>query len=183
MITVQEGVKYLLEGGIVSYPTEGVYGLGVDALNMKAVERLCLLKERSMSKGLIVLVNNLCVVEKWVIPLNEHEQKKFYQKNNGYHFTWVVPVSKDCPDYLSGSHNTLAIRLTSHPVAHELCALLKRPLISTSANLQGQEAALTASTVEKYFNDQISGIVQGNVGCLGSATRIQDIKTDQVYRI
>ncbi len=183
ILSIREGIDELNNGEIIAYPTEGVYGIGCNARNLKSVIKIAELKQRPIEKGMIILISDLKIIKDWIVGLPEEEIKKLYTEYSGYTYTWLLPKSLNCPYEVSGDSDCLAVRITQHPVAKALCLSLNAPLISTSANPQSLPSAKTVEEVSKYFNGKISGIVSGEVGSLRDATRIQNIKTDQFIRI
>jgi len=165
-------------GGVFAYPTEAVYGLGCDPDNKDAVQHLLLLKDRPINKGLILIAANFSHVEKYLKPLNE-AQKKLTSPSDT---TYIFPALSSAPKWLTGDFDSLAIRISKHPIVRELCKTLDSALISTSANLSGQEPAKTASEVYQQFGEKIDAILDGETGDLDKPTVIRDSITAQIIR-
>jgi len=160
---IREAVRQLHAGGIIAYPTETVYGLGCDPFNGHAVLHLLSLKQRSMAQGVILIASELAQLEPLLLPLNTATRKRVCGKTPAP-VTWVLPCRPETPAWLRGEHDSLAIRLTSHPLAAELCHAWGKPLVSTSANLHGRMPATSAIQVRKAFNDQLDCILSGPHG-------------------
>ncbi len=160
---IREAVRQLHAGGIVAYPTETVYGLGCDPFNGLAVMHLLSLKQRAMTQGVILSASKLAQLEPLLQPLKPATRKRVIS-NGPTPVTWVLPCVPETPAWLRGKHDTLAIRLTSHPLASELCSAWGRPLVSTSANIHGRHPANSASQVRKAFNNQLDCILYGPRG-------------------
>lgn len=167
-----------LEGLVFAYPTEAVYGLGCDPANENAVTRLLEIKQRPVSKGLILIASDFSQVQSYLKPLNSN-QIAFTQASET---TYIYPVSHDAPKWLTGEFDSLAVRITKHPLVRELCELLNSALVSTSANLTGEEPAKTASEVNAVFNGIIGAILDGETGELDKPTEIRDSISGQIIR-
>lgn len=183
MNQIQEAVAVLNNGGIIAYPTEAVFGLGCDPLNEKAVAQLLKLKNRAVEKGLILIGASWEQIQDYIdikkIP--EIRLKEILKTWPGP-VTWVFPAATFAPKWITGKHATIAIRLTNHPIAKSICESFGKPLVSTSANLDGQFPARTALEVEKIFADKIALVVNGDVGGLDKPTEIRDAISGKVLR-
>ncbi len=122
---LRHAVRLLRGGGIVAYPTEGVYGLGCDPLDGAAVTRLLALKGRSRRKGLILIAASFERVRPFLAPLDPELEAAARADWPGP-VTWVLPAAPATPAWLTGGRQTLAVRVTAHPVAAALCRELRR---------------------------------------------------------
>ncbi|OYQ73443.1 L-threonylcarbamoyladenylate synthase [Wohlfahrtiimonas sp. G9077] len=183
LLTVEEGAAALIAQEIIVYPTEGVYGIGGDARNVELAKKICAIKGRPLSKGLIVLVDDLSRLGDWIIPLTDEQKARMKTLDYGFHHTWLVPKTANCPVELSGDSDDLAVRLTTHDTARALCEKLGAPLISTSANAQGEPSILTEDDALAFDHPFIFGVVDGKLGGLPQATKIQHVVTGEVYRV
>jgi L-threonylcarbamoyladenylate synthase len=126
------------------------------------VERLLRLKHRRRNKGLILIAANFKQVERYLKPVRPQQQQQL--KLAGAHMiTYLMPALHSAPRWLRGSHDTLAIRLTAHKPAVQLCRGVGSALVSTSANLSGQRAAKTYAQCQRLFADQV-WVLPGRVG-------------------
>lgn len=172
--------QVLSEGGIIVYPTEGVYGLGCDPFNETAVLRLLKIKKRNVDKGLILIAASWDQVQKLVkIDLDKCTAIKL---NNDYPTTWVFPATKKAPSWITGKFNTIAIRVISHPIAKEICQKFNGPIVSTSANLAKQQPIKSLNKLNGQLKDAVDLIVNGRVGGLKKPTQICDVKTGKIIR-
>ena len=158
---VEEARRLLKQGIIIAYPTESVYGLGCDPFNKRAVEKILTLKQRDVSKGLILLIADWSQLSPLIsaIPEGALDQVK---KTWPGPVTWIFPKSTIIPDWVSGDHSGVAIRMSAHPVARQLC--LDMPVISTSANLSGHEPAIDIDGVCTQFPRGIDILLAGDLG-------------------
>jgi len=178
---IKKAVAILRQGGIIAYPTEGVYGLGCDPFNEKAVLRLLKLKQRSVDKGLILIASQWTQLENLVKPIAKKLLSKVQATWPGP-VTWVFPAINKAPAWICGAHDSVAIRVTNYPVAYALCEAYGRPIVSTSANLEGQPVTRNSKEVRKQFPRGIDFILPGTAGNLKSPTMIRDILTGKVLR-
>ena len=162
-------VSALTSGEIIAYPSEGVWGLGCDPHNRDAVKKILKIKERSMTKGLIVVGSRISHLEKFA-NIKKYE-KIFKSKWPGPH-TWIFPTDK-APEWITGGSKSIALRLSNHKIIKIICDAYSGAIVSTSANKEGQKASKTIHEVRKNFPDIF--YVKGETGNLEGSTPIQDI--------
>lgn len=162
MIRYSNIAGYLRRGGLIAYPTESCYGLGCDPANRAAVLRLLKLKRRPQRKGLILIASSYRQLSRYLQPITPAEQIKL-QCDGAQAVTYLMPVKKTAPRWLRGAHDTLAVRLTAHPVARQLCDTAGSALVSTSANRSGQRPAKTYAECRRLFGREV-WVLPGKVG-------------------
>ncbi|MCW9013397.1 MAG: Sua5/YciO/YrdC/YwlC family protein [Gammaproteobacteria bacterium] len=177
---IKNAASICRQGGVIAYPTESVYGLGCDPLNQLAVFRLLYLKQRPVEKGLILLASDIQQLLPFITP-NASQLKKLTTIPDKP-TTWLVPASSLAPDWITGRHKKLAVRITQHKTARALCDALGFPLVSTSANRDSRPPAKTALKVKQYFGNEIDFILAGATGKLDKPTEIKDLDTNQIIR-
>jgi L-threonylcarbamoyladenylate synthase len=153
---------YLKRGGLIAYPTESCYGLGCDPDNRNAVQRILKLKQRPQRKGLILIASDYQQVARYLQPLTPAEQTRL-QNDGAKAVTYLMPVKSTCPRWLRGGHDTLAVRMTAHPVARNLCRSAGSALVSTSANRSGQRPVKTYAECRRMFGKKV-WVLRGRVG-------------------
>jgi L-threonylcarbamoyladenylate synthase len=170
-------VRLLQQQAVIAYPTESVWGLGCDPDSLPAVEKLLRLKGRSASKGLILIAASAEQFAPYLTGLESDALKRF-QTPQQKPTTWLVPSNGCVPEWISGGHDTLALRVTDHPLAAALCRLFGGPLVSTSANPQGRPAATSAEQVQAYFGQAAEGnaIDAQTPGTVGDAIKPSEIR-------
>lgn len=168
-------------GGVIAYPTEAVYGLGCDPWNADAVARILEIKGRSAEKGLILIATVLEQLLPFVAPLPIELHDKVMATWPGP-VTWVMPVRPTTPDWLTGGRDTIAVRVTDHPIASNLCRASGTALVSTSLNRAGAEPLRCAADVRFRFGSQLDWVVSGAVGGLARPTTIMDARTGKTLR-
>ncbi len=177
---ITAAVEQLKAGRVIAYPTEAVYGLGCDPLNEQAVMHLLAIKQRPIEKGLILIAANLEQLRPYLI-LTDDIVAKITPTWPGP-VTWAIPAQVNVPKWLTGEHNTLAVRVTSHPVVQQLCACYGGAIVSTSANATTEPAMRTAAQVLAAFAHSDIFILDGNVGELQQETAIYDAVSGERLR-
>lgn len=178
---LSEAIKVLSDGGIIAYPTEAVYGLGCDPFNETAVKRLLAIKQRSVEQGLILIAAEWQQVAHLVEPI-PHEKMALVQATWPGPVTWLFPASSAVPPWIRGQHKTIAIRITAHSIAKQLCQRFNKPIVSTSSNISGQPPMLDTISVKIAFNHVIDYILPGRVGNLAKPTEIRDALSGKIIR-
>jgi len=177
---IREAVRRIAAGGIVAYPTETVYGLGCDPFNGTAVLRLLDLKQRNIDHGVILIASHFMQLEPLLLPLAPAIRKRVSaQQDNPV--TWTLPCPPEVPTWLRGRHATLAVRITTHPVASALCERWNGPLVSTSANIHGHLPAASALDIYNIFNGSLDYVLHGECGT-GHASTIRDGLSGKILR-
>ncbi|GGF64784.1 Sua5/YciO/YrdC/YwlC family protein [Alteromonas lipolytica] len=169
-------------GKLLVYPTEAVMGIGCDPDNEEAVLALLALKQRPVEKGLILLAANYSQLLPYVDDNAIPQDKRFsiFSCWPGP-VTWLLPKSATAAKWLTGEHDAIAVRVTAHAGARALCDKLGRPIVSTSANLTGQEPARTPEQARQYFADSVH-YVDGVVGGASQPSTIKDALTGATIR-
>jgi len=176
-------IRILHQGGIIACPTEAVWGLSCDPDNQNAVMRLLALKQRPIEKGLILVAATVEQLNGWIdfASLPQHRRETVLASWPGPH-TWAIPVSNRTHPWLTGAHNTLAVRVSDHPLLRALCLAWGGPLVSTSANRSGQTAVRQKQDLDQNVLQHIDGILDGTVGNLTQPTPITIAHTGQSVR-
>ncbi len=175
--SASEAISILKNGGLIIYPTEGVYGLGCDALNEKSVKEVFKIKFRSHEKSFITICSDISQLDGLI-----HSDYMTDKKITKFDFTtWIIPIDDSCPCWLSKDDN-IAVRISNHPVVKDLCNGLGKPLISTSANISNQEYENNLNHISKLFDKKVECIVEGKLGGKNTPSKIIDIVTGSVLR-
>ncbi|WP_196159016.1 L-threonylcarbamoyladenylate synthase [Reinekea sp. G2M2-21] len=172
----------VMDGGVIAYPTEGVFGLGCDPFNADAVGRILAIKKRPVDKGLIIIAHNVAQIRPYLAALSDSQWQTLEASWPGPN-TWVIPHNGSLPDWVTGGRPTIAVRVTAHPVAAALCAALPFPLVSTSANRSGRPALHNRLQVQQQMADEVDFVVGGRVQTPGQASQITDLLTGQHFRL
>jgi L-threonylcarbamoyladenylate synthase len=179
--SILEAVKAINNGDVIVYPTESVYGLGCDPFNYLAVKKLLELKQRPVEKGLILIASHIQQILPMIKPISSSDLANALKTWPGHH-TWVFPKSDLVPDWVSGSHQSIAVRVSKHPIVKKLCDQLNSCLISTSANLSNQEVLTSINELKNTFGDKISAYIDAPLGQESLPSQIRDAHTLKIYR-
>lgn len=169
-------------GGVIAYPTEAVWGLGCDPFCETAVDRLLQLKKRERRKGVILVAADIAQLEPYLYGLDENHWQTLRASWPGPN-TWLVPNNGTAPEWITGGQETLAVRVSAHPVVAGLCKRFDGPIVSTSANPAGRPPARTVAEVRRYFGDQLDAVVPGALGGLQNPTQIRNVISGEICRI
>lgn len=168
-------------GGIFAYPTEAVFGLGCHPLAPEAVGRILALKNRPVSKGLILIASNWQQLAPYVTPLAKDQMAAIHATWPGPN-TWLIPAATGLPTWLKGDHETLAVRVTDHPIAAAMCESCQGPMVSTSANIAGKNPARSSLQVRKQFPVGLDYVVTASVGLAAKPSTIRDGRSGALLR-
>ena len=177
---VQRVARVVRQGGVIAYPTEAVWGLGCDPWDELAVGRLLALKDRPVHKGLILVADSIQQFDFLLADLPERWIDRLASNWPGPN-TWLVPHQECLPVWITGQHDSVALRVSDHPRVRDLCALTG-PLVSTSANPAGRPAARSRLRVEQYFHGQLDVVLGGALGGRRNPSLIRDLRTGDVIR-
>ena len=178
------GLRHFLKSGeVIAYPTEAVFGFGCDPSNRRAVQRILRIKNRPQHKGLILVADCFSRLSPFVAPLTPSQMQTMQQSwgRPQQPHTWVVPAAKHCPKWLTGRHQSIAIRISSHPYTAKLCKDMGMALVSTSANHSGHQAAKTYKQCQQIFGHQVR-IMSGKTAGAKKPSTIQDLMTGKILR-
>ena len=174
-LTPSEAAAILHAGGVIAYPTEAVWGLGCDPFDETAVLRLLAIKQRPVDKGLILVAAALSQLDglaDWdALPAARRDV--VFASWPGPH-TWIVPATTRVPRWITGAHDSVAVRVSAHPVVIALCEAFGGVLVSTSANPAGAPAPRTLESIDTGLRAAIDGSVPGQTGGLPRPTPIRD---------
>lgn len=173
-----------LQGGVIAYPTEAVFGLGCDPDNIEALNKLLRIKKRSAEKGLILLAANYSQLLPYIDDDKIPQDKRFSVLSRWPDgITQVVPKSQSCHPLLSGKFDTIAVRLTSQPDVVKLCNQTNKPIVSTSANLSGETPAKIWQDLSAELTEEIDFIIKGQTLGYTQPSTIIDALTGEQFRV
>ena len=178
---LQQAVRIIADGGIAAYPTEAVWGLGCDPWNEEAVDRLLQLKARSWRKGLILAGASMEQFA-WLLEDLTAAQKSRLKLSWPGPTTWLVPHQDRVPEWICGAHDTVALRVSAHPVVASLCREFEAPIVTSSANVAGTQAARQQFQVRRYFGRGVDYLVPGSLGGQQRPSTIRDLLSDKIIR-
>ncbi|HAL83891.1 MAG TPA: threonylcarbamoyl-AMP synthase [Mucilaginibacter sp.] len=149
---VAKALKVIQEGGIILYPTDTIWGIGCDATNTEAVEKIYKLKQRDEAKSMIILLDTENKLESYIREVNPLAYDLIEYAENP--LTLVMPGAKNISPALIGIDGSIGIRITKHPFCQQLLQRLRKPLVSTSANISGKP-------FPQYFSQIAPEIIDG----------------------
>ena len=179
---IEEGIKVLKDGGLVAFPTDTVYGLGVDAESLGAVDRLYQVKKRPREKPFILFLAKKEGILDFVetIPLfAQRLMNKFWPGP----LTLIFKASQICPPALLNEQREIAIRVPSHPIPQKLIEKNKILLGTTSANLSGGPSPLRANQINAHLTEEIDLLLDGGETLLGEESTIVRATTSRLQLI
>lgn len=179
MLTATRAADVLLGGGVIAYPTEGVFGLGCLPDDIAAIEHLLDIKQRDATKGLILIAAAPEQLHGWIdaahlARLPDPEPRR--------PVTWIVRPSGLVPALVTGNHTGLAVRITSNPIAAAICDAVEMPITSTSANIAGQAVARNTYVLRRKFGHLVDYVVPGECGPASGPSEIRDLESGAVLR-
>jgi L-threonylcarbamoyladenylate synthase len=151
-------LKVLKEGGVILYPTDTIWGIGCDATNSRAVEKVYKIKKRKENKSLIILVNDFKMLGNYVDKVPEIAVDLFASIDKPV--TVIYDHASNLPKNVGAPDGTIAIRIVKDEFCSRLIGDFGRPVISTSANISGEAAPLVFSKIGDSIKAQVDYTVQ-----------------------
>jgi L-threonylcarbamoyladenylate synthase len=139
-IEIEKSIDTLKKGGIIIYPTDTVWGIGCDATNENAISRIYKLKKRDEKKSLIILLDSENKLLKYVKEVPEQAYKLIEYSERP--ITIIYNNAVNLPENLVADDGSIAIRIVKDSFAHALIAKFRKPIVSTSANVSGENAPI-----------------------------------------
>lgn len=142
---VKKAVEILLNGGVVVYPTDTIWGLGCDATNEKAVKRIYEIKKREETKSMLVLLDSSAKLQTYVAEVPDMAWDLIELTTKP--LTIIYPGARNLASNLISSDGTIGIRITEEAFSKKLCEMFRKPIVSTSANISGEKSPATFSEI------------------------------------
>jgi L-threonylcarbamoyladenylate synthase len=171
---IDAAVRLLENGGVIAFPTGSLYGLGADALNTDAVERVFTIKRRPLDKPLLILVPDRAVVfdlAAEVTPAAKRLMDRFWPGR----VTIVFKALSVLPANLTVGSGKIGIRLPGHPVAKALVAAFGRPITGTSANPSGHKGCHQIAELDPKLIEQLALVLDAGPLKEGIGSTVVDI--------
>lgn len=192
--------QYLKQGQLLAYPTESVWGIGCDPYNQAAVQKILDIKQRPHAKGMIVITDSVARLMPLLASLDDTRRQRVIESWQmasdsdlpaRQAHTWLLPipqeVANNVPLWITGQHQTLAVRVIAHAVIRTVCEQMvstQNPfglIVSTSCNPSGEPPASTFDAAYRYFGDQINYLQAETLGYT-LPSQIRDATTGLVIR-
>lgn len=171
---IKQASQLILQGGVVAFPTETFYGLGADAGDVVAVQKVFQIKGREENKPLLLLVAGRTWVQdlvKKISPAAEALIERFWPGP----LTLVFEASAHLPPILTANTGKVGLRVSSHPVTQALVQAVGRAITGTSANLSGQASPSLAAQVSQALGRKVDAILDGGKTAGGLGSTVLDV--------
>lgn len=180
-LRIDQAARTVIQGGVIAYPTEAVYGLGCLPDDEFALERIVRIKRRDARKGLIIVA---AAIEQLYELADIPDDRAGNEMRSTWPgpVTWIVPASREVSSLVTGGRSTVAVRVSDHPVVRRLCHRIGGALVSTSANTAGQRPARTALMVRRQLGRAVDYVLAGPLGNSARPTEIRDLRTGRIVR-
>jgi len=175
---IEKVVSALRDGGIVVYPTDTLYGMGCDALNVRAVEKICDLKGINPQKSnLSIICNDLSAISEYARV--DTPTFKLMKRNLPGPFTFILPTTSSLPKIYKNK-KTVGIRIPDNPIIREIARVLGNPVLSTSVKDEGEEVEYTTDPelIHEKWSDIVDVVIDGGFGGIEPST-VVDCTSDE----
>jgi len=154
---VAKALKIVQDGGIILYPTDTIWGIGCDATNTEAVQKIYRLKQRDETKSMIILLDTDNKLPSYIsdVPDLAYDLMEFAENP----LTLVMPGAKNISPALISSDGSIGVRVSGHPFCQQLIQRLRKPLVSTSANISGKPSPQYFSQINQEIIDGVNYVV------------------------
>jgi L-threonylcarbamoyladenylate synthase len=154
---VNKALKVVQDGGIILYPTDTIWGIGCDATNTEAVQKVFALKQRAESKSMIILVDTDNKLQSYITEVPEIAYQLIEFAENP--LTLVMPGARNLSPALIAEDGSVGIRVSNHPFCQQLIQRLRKPIVSTSANISGQPSPEYFGRIDQEIIDGVDYVV------------------------
>jgi L-threonylcarbamoyladenylate synthase len=174
---VENACKILQNGGVIVYPTDTVWGIGCDATNEEAVKKLYKIKQRNSSNPMLCLINGPLMLKKYLISVPDQSTKLLDEALKPT--TIIYNHSINIPKQLLGENDSIGFRVVNNEFCKKLIEKLKKPIVSTSANLSGQITAYNLKEINTKILKEVDYVVNlPSTNSYNSASSIIKINLD-----
>lgn len=155
---INKALEVLKSGGIILYPTDTIWGLGCDAANKDAVEKIFKIKKRNEQKSMLILLNNISSIYSYVeiVPEIAFDIIELSDKP----VTVIFPGAKNLAQNLIAEDGSIGIRITHERFTEQLLKKFRKPIVSTSANVANTETPLNFSEISNEIKEKVDYIVE-----------------------
>ena len=180
-LNINASVEWLNAGKILAHPTESIWGLGCNALNEEAVNLIFKIKKRDKKKNFILLVKSLESFEKYLEEINL-EDKTFLNKHWPGPYTFLIKYNDKLPSHLQNASGKIAIRVSNHLPIKTLFECFSGFIVSTSANISGEENINDPKQIMNYFEYEEMAYYDEILGNNKSPSTIIDLESRAIIR-
>lgn len=178
---VSESIDWLNDGKILVHPTEGVWGLGCNALDQKAFKKIYLLKKRDSQKSFILLASSYEAIKKYIKKLTD-DDISFLRKSWPGPVTLLIKFNNDLPSHLKNHTGKIAIRVSNHLPLKSLFKGFEGLMVSTSANVSGEEIINDPIEIINAFDDIDVAYYNESLGTNKKPSTIIDLASRKIIR-
>lgn len=171
-------IKVIIDGGVVIFPTDTVYGVAANSLDETAIKKLFDLKERNDNKPICVLTSSVDKIKK--IAYVRDEEQKIIDKYMPGALTIILDKKEIVSDVLTSGLKTVGVRIPNNEIALRILDKLEYPLATTSANISGMEAAVKKEDLVKEFDGKVDIIIDGGITDLKVSSTIVKVDNDEI---
>ena len=165
---IKKACEVMAAGGIILYPTDTIWGIGCDATNEKAVQRVYELKRRTDNKAMLVLMDSEAKLDRYVSDVPDIAWDLISVSDKP--LTIIYSSAKNLATNLLGADGSVGIRITNEEFSKKLCERFRKPLVSTSANVSGEPSPANFS--------EVSGVIKEGVDYIESYRQVDMSKAD-----
>jgi len=154
---VAKAFKIIQDGGIILYPTDTIWGIGCDATNTEAVQKIYRIKQRDEAKSMIILLDNDNKLQTYIseVPEISYDLIEFAENP----LTLVMPGAKNISPALINIDGSVGVRVVKHDFCEQLIQRMRKPLVSTSANISGKPSPQYFSQIDQEIIDGVDYVV------------------------
>jgi len=174
---INQVVEVLKQGGVIGYPTDTTYGIGCDIFNKKGVKKIYQIKQRDPRKPFSFICADLSDVANYAQVSNF--AFKIMRRHLPGPFTFVLEATRVVPDLLTTRQKTVGIRIPDNPIALAIVRELGHPLVTTSANVSGEETYQDPQEIEESMGHMLDLVVDGGM-LLGEPSTIISLVDDRI---
>lgn len=158
MSDLKKPIETIKNGGIILYPTDTIWGIGCDATNEDSCQRIHQLKDRPDDKSFIILVDNFAMIERYIPDFHEvcYDLADLAVKP----LTIIYPKAKGLAPSILAKNGSIGIRVTTDPICLKLIRSIRKPIVSTSANVSGKASPKSFSEVSETIKKGVDAIVE-----------------------
>lgn len=180
---LQRALHVLREGGVILYPTDTIWGIGCDATNPQAVARIYEIKQRIDTKAMLVLLDGAGKLQGYMDKVPDTAWMLLEANDGQRPMTIIYPHAKNLAHNLLAEDGSIGIRITQELFSKSLCEQLRRPIVSTSANISGEPSATTFAQISPSIREAVDYICSFRQNDTTISKPSSIIKVDEKERI
>ena len=173
---IEQALRVLQKGGILLYPTDTIWGLGCDATNVVAIEKIYSIKKRDVGKSMLILCLDVKQAKNYVVSFPKVAEELLHHAQRPT--TIIYPQACNLPDVLVANDGSIGIRIPDMEFCRELLSRFGRPIVSTSANFSGMPSPVDYNDISQELKDVVDYAVPNMPEFAGSATGSRILKVD-----